>query len=79
MEIQIFEITLKTPDLSRDILKVIDKAIPYPIFYRLQFENRINRTTTYKRVSGAHTGNSIIGDYFETGWRRQQHLKYPSP
>ena len=79
VEIQIFEITLKTPDLSRDILKVIDKAIPYPIFYRLRFEDRINRITTYKRVSGAHAGNCIIGDYFETGWTEATAPATPLP
>jgi len=79
VEIQIFEITLKAPDLSRDILKVIDKTIPYPIFYRLRFEDRINRITTYKRVSGAKAGNCVIGDYFETGWTEAAAPAIPLP
>ncbi|MGZ8913841.1 MAG: DUF4391 domain-containing protein [Methylobacter sp.] len=29
-EIQIFDITLKTPELDHDVLRCIDKAIPYP-------------------------------------------------
>lgn len=33
-EIQIFEIELREKDIPRNILKVIDKAIPYPILYR---------------------------------------------
>jgi hypothetical protein len=67
-EIQVFKITLKVPELNRDILKVIDKAIPYPIFYRLMFEDRINHVTSYKHVSGKNTDNCVVGDYFETGW-----------
>lgn len=67
-EIQVFKIILKVQELSREVLKVIDKAIPYPIFYRLIFEDRINRVTSYKRVSGKNADNCVVGDYFETGW-----------
>lgn len=67
-EIQVFKITLKVPELSRDILKVIDKAVPYPIFYRLRFEDRINRATAYKHVSGNNADTCVVEDYFETGW-----------
>jgi hypothetical protein len=82
MEIQVFKITLKAPGLSKGILKVIDKAIPYPIFYRLQFEDRINRVTTYKRVSSGNAGNCvncIIEDYFETGWMEAKAPEIPLP
>jgi len=88
IEIQVFRINLKSPELSKDILKVIDKAIPYPVFYRLQFEDRINRVTTYKRVwdykrvSSGNTGNCvncIIEDYFETGWMEAKAPEIPLP
>lgn len=32
-EIQIFEIQLKTQDIPKNILRIIDKSIPYPILY----------------------------------------------
>ena len=67
-EIQVFKITLKSLELSRDVLRVIDKAIPYPIFYRLIFEDRINRAASYKHVRGKDVDNCVVGDYFETGW-----------
>ena len=34
-EIQVFEITLKAQELDIEVLMAIDKAIPYPILYRL--------------------------------------------
>lgn len=68
MEIQVFKITLKVPELSRDVLKIIDKAIPYPIFYRLKYEDRINHVSAYKYISGNSADNCVVGDYFETGW-----------
>jgi hypothetical protein len=90
MEIQVFKITLKAPELSKDILKVIDKAIPYPIFYRIQFEDCINRVAAYKRVNGNgykrengdNTGNCVncvIGDYYETGWTEAKAPEIPLP
>ena len=76
-EIQIFEITLKIPELNNDILRVIDKVIPYPIFYRLRFEDSINHVTAYKRVSNAD--KCVIEEYFETGWNDVKAPKTPLP
>jgi len=67
-EIQVFKITQKVPELSRDVLKVIDKAVPYPIFYRLIYKGHINYVAAYKHVSGNNADNCVVGDYFETGW-----------
>lgn len=78
-EIQVFKITLKVPELSRNILKVIDKAVPYPIFYRLRYKDRINRVTAYKHVSGNNADNCVVGDYFETGWTDATTPKMPLP
>jgi hypothetical protein len=36
-EIQIFEIALKTPELSEDVLRTIDRAIPSLLFFELTF------------------------------------------
>lgn len=66
-EIQAFKITLKIPEFSRAVLKVIDKAVPYPIFYRLMYKDRINRAVAYKRVSGNSADNCVVEDYFEAG------------
>jgi len=79
MEIQVFKITLKVPELSKDTLKIIDKAIPYPIFYRLLFENHINRVTAYKRIPEANTGNCAIVEYFERGWSEAAEPEMPLP
>jgi len=48
-------------------LKIIDKAIPYPIFYRLYYQESINCIVAYKRPSESDAGKWVIGDYFETG------------
>ncbi|MDR4508687.1 MAG: DUF4391 domain-containing protein [Candidatus Brocadiaceae bacterium] len=67
-EIQVFQITLKAPEPSRDVLRVIDKAIPYPIFYQLLYEDRHNHVTAYKQISGNDADSCVVEEYFETGW-----------
>ena len=68
-EIQIFTIVQKTPELSEDILRCIDQAIPFPIFYQLTFEGRIKIKAAYKRPSDADAGKWVIDGYFETEWQ----------
>ena len=67
-EIQIFTIALKTPELSEDVLRCIDQAIPLPIFYQLTFANRIKIKAAYKRPSDADAGKWVTESYYETDW-----------
>lgn len=68
-EIQVFEITLKTEELSEDVLHAIDKAIPSPIVYQLVFGNRIRFSAAYKRPSEADASKNVIEAYFTTDWQ----------
>ena len=47
-EIQIFEIQLRQKILPKNILKLIDKAIPYPILYELVYDQDIAYGISYK-------------------------------
>lgn len=67
-EIQVFEITLKEQELDTEVLMAIDKAIPYPILYRLLHEGRIKRVAAYKRPAADSSGKWLTGTYFETAW-----------
>jgi Domain of unknown function (DUF4391) len=67
-EIQVFTIALKTPELSEDVLRCIDQAIPLPIFYQLTFANRIKIKAAYKRPSDADASKWVTESYFETDW-----------
>lgn len=67
-EIQVFEIILKVPELSTEILGVIDKAIPYPIFFRLRYEDRVKGVAAYKRPAVNGSEKWLIEEYFETDW-----------
>ena len=67
-EIQVFEITLKEPELDSEVLIAIDKAIPYPILYRLLYEERVKRVAAYKRPAVDSSGKWLTETYFETDW-----------
>ncbi|MGK5092909.1 DUF4391 domain-containing protein [Deltaproteobacteria bacterium TL4] len=67
-EIQIFEIILKEPELNTDVLSVIDKAIPYPLFFQLRYEDQVKGVAAYKRPAEDGSGTWVIEEYFETGW-----------
>ena len=68
-EIQIFAIALKTPELSEEVLRCIDQAIPFPIFYQLIFEDRIKFKAAYKRPNDADASKWVVDSYFETDWQ----------
>lgn len=67
-EIQIFEIDLKEPELGTDVLAVIDKAIPYPIFFQLRYDDQVKGVAAFKRPAEDGSGTWVIEEYFETGW-----------
>jgi hypothetical protein len=67
-EIQIIEIDLKKPELGTDVLAIIDKAIPYPIFFQLRYEDQVKSVAAFKRPAEDGSGTWVIEEYFETGW-----------
>jgi len=67
-EIQVFTIELKTGTLKYDVLQAIDKAIPSPILFVLNFGNKICYVASYKRQNEADKSKWVVSSYFETNW-----------
>lgn len=67
-EIEIFSIDLKTADVSEDVLRSIDRAIPLPIFYNLSFEHSVKTVAAYKRPSDSDASRWVVDTYFEGPW-----------
>lgn len=67
-EIEIFSIELKTADVSEDVLRCIDRAIPLPIFHNLSFEGSIKSVAAYKRPSDTDSSRWVVDTYFESPW-----------
>ena len=69
-EIQVFEITLREPELDNTVMMAIDKAIPYPILYRLLYEGLVKSVALYKRPVADSSGKWVTETYFETDWTK---------
>lgn len=78
-EIQVFEIILKEPELSTEVLSVIDKAIPYPIIFNLRYDKRIKSVAAYKRPAQDGSGAWVLEEYFETDWTESDTSTTPLP
>lgn len=67
-EIQVFGIVLKTKELKMDILRCIDKAIPFPIIYELYYDGQVKAIGAYKRPNETDDKKWVLSEYFETKW-----------
>ena len=61
-EIQVFDIELKEKFDIKDLLLIIDKAIPYPIIFIIRFENLIRLSTSPKHINPNKEDTAVI-DY----------------
>jgi len=78
-EIEVFEVSLKTPNINYAILRSIDKAIPFPILFNLRFDGRVQAIAAYKRPSEAKTGDWVLGDYQAAPWQTDATTRPPLP
>lgn len=72
-EIQIFRITARTASLDRDVLRAIDKAIPFPLIFEVAHGGRVRLAAAYKRQSLNSRGEAdsarwVVGDHFQGDW-----------
>jgi len=78
-EIQIFEISLKDGELDPEVLRVIDRAIPYPLIFRLKHGGRVKMVAAYKRPAADGSNKLVTGAYFETNWSDGAEKPAPLP
>ena len=67
-EIQIFEIELKQQVIPTNILKIIDKTIPYPILYLLKFGTH--------HASGMALKNDSVQSYYFSEWDEDKQFDF---
>ena len=75
-EIQVFEVFLKTMDLSVEVLENIDRVIPYPILYILRFADKVKLSIAYKEKNKLDENKMVIHSYYETDWVREEELNF---
>jgi hypothetical protein len=67
--IQIFEILLKAGELKEDVLRSLDRAIPWRLFFELTFNGQVRFAAAYKRPSEGGSGVRVVESYFLTPWQ----------
>lgn len=67
-EIQVFSVALKGGELKPEVLRCIDQAIPFPLFFELRYDGKVRPVAAYKRPSEADSAKWGISEYFEGDW-----------
>lgn len=78
-EIQVFRITARTATLDREVLRAIDKAIPFPLIFEVAHGGRVRLAAAYKRPSEADSARWVVGDYFRGDWLPEDAARAPLP
>ena len=78
-EIQVIRLTLKGAALHDDILRAIDRAIPFPLIFELWAQGRVMAAAAYKRPSGAERGKWVLSDPLRGDWMAQDAPRAPLP
>ncbi|VEN74036.1 conserved hypothetical protein [Candidatus Desulfarcum epimagneticum] len=68
-EIQIFQIELKERDIPKNILKVVDAAIPYPILYQFVYKDEMAYGVTLKGMAGKKS--AAARNYYFSAWNQR--------
>ncbi|MDE1905187.1 MAG: DUF4391 domain-containing protein [Rhodospirillales bacterium] len=67
-EIQIFGISLRTSKLDDEVLRAIDRAIPFPLLFELTWSGKRKAVAAFKRPSEADSTKWVVSEYFATDW-----------
>jgi uncharacterized protein (UPF0248 family) len=67
-EIQVFEITLKEQSISKNIVEIIDREIPYHIVFIIRYKDMAQIWVSYKEDSKSREGKFKVDSYYVTDW-----------
>lgn len=75
-ELQVFVVTLKIKDSIDDVLKLIDRSIPYPIIFILEYENERLVSLSQKHTHPADEDLAVIDWTFSSDWFPADEMPY---
>ena len=73
-EIEVFEIRLTSPDLDEDILRLIDREIPYHILFLLEYDRKYQAAMGYKETASSGKAAFKVERYYRTEWLTEEKL-----
>ena len=78
-EIQVFGVSLRTNKLDDDVLRAIDRAIPFPLIFELTWSGKRRAVAAFKRPSEADAAKWVVSEYFATDWGPGDAPRQPLP
>lgn len=73
-EIEVFLIHLSEPDLPEEILRLIDREIPYHILFLLEYEGMYQAWIGYKEAAQSGAAAFKVSRYYHTEWMNEDSL-----
>jgi hypothetical protein len=78
-EIQVFGINLRIGKLDEEVLRAIDRAIPFPLIFELSWSGKRKAVAAFKRPSDADSTKWVVSAYFATDWTPDDAPRRPLP
>ncbi|WP_406684302.1 DUF4391 domain-containing protein [Seonamhaeicola sp. MEBiC1930] len=75
-EIQIFRLELKKKEDIQELLEVIDKSIPYPIIFLVQYNEQLYFSCSSKHPHPINEDSSVIDWTFNSPWQKSNENNY---
>ena len=73
-EIEVFEVKLNSPDLDENVLRLIDREIPYHILFLLEYDGKYQAAVGYKEAAGSGKAAFKVDRYYRTDWLAEEEL-----
>lgn len=78
-EIQVFQVKAKDDKISDEVLRAIDRAIPFPIIFELLSYDLLQIAVAHKRVSEGDSRKWVVSDHLRSDWVPQSSERSPLP
>lgn len=73
-EIDVFEKKLNSPNLDENVLRLIDREIPYHILFLLEYDGKYQAAVGYKEAAGSGKAVFKVDRYYRTEWLAEEKL-----
>lgn len=73
-EIEVFHIRLNQKTLDENVLKQIDREIPYHILFVLEYDGKYKAVMGYKEAAGSGKAAFKVDRYYQTEWMSEDKL-----
>lgn len=75
-EIQVFKIVLKEKTVIKDLLSIVEKAVPYHIIFWIEFEDEYYISTSAKHINPKDENSAVIDYTFYSDWKLTTENEY---